>query len=142
MQDLLYMYLRSLTPRIDPTSALLDDLEVLYERCADSQVFFRPKPICFTIWPGISLISVLTSSLMESAGKKASIKASSMGPIRVTTPWTVFCRYCHLIWSDTPYQAYTNWGYCLAILPRMRTSWDHASTFGRTHFPRSSMGPK
>ena len=84
----------------------------------------------------------LTSSTPKSAGKKASLRESYIGPIIEPIPGTVICRYCHSSWSDIPKPAYADWGYRFAILARMQTPWDHASTLGLTHYSSSSLVPK
>ena len=67
---------------------------------------------------------------------------SYLGPIRLLTPGKILCRYCHLSWRDIPKTAYAEWGYHLAILDMMWTSWARASTFGRTQPYSSSLVPK
>ena len=78
----------------------------------------------------------------KSAGNKASIRSSSMVPIRVPTPGKVLLRYCHSIWSDIPKPAYAYWGYHLDILDRVRTSWAHASNLVLTQSSSSPLGPQ
>ena len=116
-------YLRLVPPTSEPTRTLLDALEVLYARFANRRVSGIPMPMHFTLWPRISLRSVLTSSPPKSGGKKASLREFSIGPIRDPTPGTVLCRYCHLIWSDIPNPEYADWGYHLDILARVQTLW-------------------
>ena len=118
------------------------DFEVLHTRSANIQDCYIPKPPHFTLWPRIYLRSALTSTPTKIAGKKASLRASSIGTIRDPTPGTVLCRYCHLSWRDIPKPAYVDWVYHLAILARVRTPWAHASTLGRTYSSMSSLGPR
>ena len=84
----------------------------------------------------------LISSAMKFAGKKASLRASSIGPIRDMTPRTVIYRYYHYNCSIIPKTVYSDWGYCLAILARVRTLWAHASTLGRTRYYSPSLSPR
>ena len=127
---------------LNPNHVLNTLISPLYARSADSRGYGIPRPQCFTLWPRISLRSALTSSLLEIAGKKASLRASYIIPIRELTPGTVFCRYCHYIWSDIPKPVYSIWEYRFAIVSRMRTLWFHASILGHTYSSISSLGPQ
>ena len=118
------------------------DLEVLYACFAGSQGSGIPKPPWFTLWPSISLWSVLTSSPPKVTREKASLRVSYIRPIILTTPGTVLFRYCHLSWINTPKTAYAKWGYHLNILARLRTPWFHASTLGLIQAYSYYLGPK
>ena len=91
------------------------DLGVFYAHSAESRGSGISRSPRFTLWHNIYLMSVLTSSPPKSAGKKASLRASSIGPTRELTTGTVLCRYCHSIWSDIPKTAYADWGYRFSI---------------------------
>ena len=97
MKALCAMYFMSIPPKSEPTSTSLDALEVFYKHSANSRGYGIPKPPCFMLWPRISLRSVLTYSSPKSAGKKASLRESSIGPIIVPATGIILCRYCHLI---------------------------------------------
>ena len=81
-QPLCTTCLRSVPPRSEPTSTSMDDLELLYARSADIRGSGIPRPQRFTLWPRIYLRLSLTSSPPKSAGEKASLRESSIGPIR------------------------------------------------------------
>ena len=89
-------------PRRESTSYPLATLEVLYALSADNWGSSIPKPPCFTLWPRICQKSALISSPPNSAGDHFSLRAPSIGLIRVPTPWTILCRYCHLSCNDIP----------------------------------------
>ena len=136
------MWLRSVSPKREPTTAFLDDLEMLHARSVNIQGYGIPNPPQLKLRPSLSLRSALTSPPLKSVGNKASIRVSSIGPIIWPTPGSVHCKYCHSRWIDIPKPVYADWGFQLADLSRMRTLWAHASTLGRTHDSSSSLGPK
>ena len=69
---------RGLVPPIsEPTRTTLAALEVLYAPSAEIRGSVIPKPPRFTLWYRISLRSALISCSSKSAGRKASLRASS-----------------------------------------------------------------
>ena len=92
---------------------------MLYAHSPDRWGSVILRPLIFMLWPRISLKSELTYSLPNISGKKTSLRASSIGPIRDMTPRTVIYRYYHYNWSIIPKTVYSDWGYCLAILARV-----------------------
>ena len=95
-------YLRAEPPRIESTSSPLATLEVFYALSTDSRGYGMTKPPCLTLWTKMFRKSALISSSPNSAGKNVFLRASSIGPIRVPTPGTVLCRYCHSSCNDIP----------------------------------------
>ena len=135
-------YSRLVTPSRYSTSFPQDALEVLCELSTDSQGSGIPKIPRLMLWPRILQKLASTSSPTNIAGKKVSLREYSIVTIIVTTTGTVLCRYCQSRWSDTPKPLYSNWVWCLDILGKVRTPWDHASTWGSTHSSNSYLGPR
>ena len=95
-------WLRAEPPRRECTSSPLVAFEVLYALSADNRGSGITNLPCLTLWPWVYQYLALISSPPNSAEKNFSLRDSSIGPIRVPTPGTVLCRYCHSICNDIP----------------------------------------
>ena len=100
--DLWPTKLRAEPPKREYTSYPLATLEVLYALYTDNRGSSIPKLPCLTLCPSIFRKLVLICFPPNSAGTHFSLRASSVGPIRVPTPGTVLCRYCHSSCNNIP----------------------------------------
>ena len=93
--DLWPTKLRAEPTRTESNSYLLSALEVMYALFADNRGFGITKLPCFTLWPRIFRKFALMSSSLNSARNNFSLRASSIGAIRVSTLGTGLSSYCH-----------------------------------------------
>ena len=110
------------------TRSTLTALEVLYALSVDNLGSGIHNLTCLMLWPMIYRKLALISSPPNRAGMILSLRAYSMGPIRVPTPGTVLCRYCNFSCNNITNPAYSEWECCQASLPKTLTPWAHAST--------------
>ena len=87
---------------VESTSSPLAALKVLYALSDDNRWSGIPKPPCLTLWNRIFRKLALIPFPPNSAGKFFSLRASSIGPVRVPTLGKILCSYCHLSCNNIP----------------------------------------